>query len=111
MKIRTDPPGAMVVVNDEEVGVTPVQFSFQWYGDYDLIFRKSGYETLKTHYRVDAPWWQFPPFDLVTEVFVASTIRDERELPLFSLQPAEPPLVSDVVDRAESLRAEARLGE
>ena len=56
MKIQTDPPGALVVVNDEEVGLSPVKFSFLWYGDYEIILRRVGYETLRTHYRVEAPW-------------------------------------------------------
>ena len=59
MKITTRPPGAVVIVNDEEVGISPVTFAFTWYGDYDLMFRKEGYQTLKTHHRVRAPWWPF----------------------------------------------------
>lgn len=104
VRITTDPPGALVIVNDEEVGVSPVKFSFLWYGDYDLIFRKPGYKTLKTHYRIDAPWYQWPPIDLVTETMIPTTIRDERELPTFVLEPAETPLVEDVVARAVELR-------
>ena len=78
MKITTQPPGAIVIVNDEEVGVSPVKFAFTWYGDYDLMFRKEGYQTLKTHHRVEAPWWQWPVFDLITETMIAGTIRDQH---------------------------------
>ena len=107
VKIETDPPGALVTVNDEEVGVSPVRFSFLWYGDYELILRKQGYQTLKTHYRVDAPWYQWPPFDFVSEVLVPGTIRDEHVLPTFELTSAEPPTVREVVDRAIELRDQA----
>ena len=31
--IRTDPPGALVIVNGEEIGPTPVSRSFIYYGD------------------------------------------------------------------------------
>ena len=55
-RIETDPPGAIVIVNDEEVGISPVRFSFLWYGDYEIILRKQGYRTLKTHHPIDAPW-------------------------------------------------------
>lgn len=104
LKIQTDPPGALVTVNDEEVGVSPVKFSFLWYGDYDIILRKAGYQTLKTHYRVDAPWYEWPPFDLVAETLVPAQIRDEHDLPTFMLEPSETPAVQDVVERAEELR-------
>jgi len=104
LRIETRPSGAQVTVNDEEVGVSPVKMSFLWYGDYDIIIRKPGYETLKTHYRIDAPWYQWPPFDLVTEALMPGTIRDDHTLPTFELVKAEQPAVSDVVNRAVELR-------
>jgi hypothetical protein len=111
MKIETDPPGVLITVNDEEVGVSPVKFSFLWYGDYDIIARKDGYRTLKTHYRVDAPWYQYPPIDLVAETLVPATIRDEHVLPLLKLVPAEQPTVEQVVERAAALRRRATRGQ
>jgi hypothetical protein len=107
MKIRTNPPGALVIVNDEEVGVSPVKFSFLWYGDYEIILRKPGYQTLKTHFKVNAPWWQYPPFDLVAETLIAGTIRDEHELPPFDLQPTPPTTPQELVGRATDMRGQA----
>lgn len=107
MKISTDPPGARVFVNDEEVGLSPVKFSFLWYGDYDIVIRKEGYETLRTHYRVDAPWHQWPPFDLIAETLIPFTIRDEHVLPVYALEPLRRPEVQAVVQRAEQARDEA----
>lgn len=106
-KVITDPPGALVTINDEEVGVSPVKFSFTWYGDYDIILRKPGYETLKTNFRVHAPWHQYPPIDLVTETMLPFMIRDEHVLPTFVLKPAAPPAIADVVERATELRDRA----
>lgn len=104
MRITTQPPGAVVVVNDEEVGLSPVKFSFLWYGDYDIIIRKEGYRTVKSHHRVNAPWYQFPVIDLVAEHLVPGTLRDAHDLPTFVLEPATQPAVSDVVQRAAELR-------
>ncbi len=104
MKIQSDPPGALVLVNDEEVGVTPVKFAFVWYGDYDILLRKPGYATLKTHYQVDPPWYQWPLVDLVAETMVPVLIKDEHELPTFALEPAPTPQVSEVIERALELR-------
>jgi hypothetical protein len=111
MKIESDPQGARVFVNDEEVGVTPVRLSFLWYGDYDVMLRKDGYETLKTGYRIDAPWYQYPPIDLVAECLIPGTIQDVHVLPTYQLEPAAVPPVSEVVERAVRLRSRALSGE
>ncbi|MBK8913117.1 MAG: PEGA domain-containing protein [Phycisphaerales bacterium] len=107
VKIRTDPPGALVLINDEEVGVTPTEFSFVWYGDYDVIIRKPGYQTLKTHQRIRAPWHQFPPLDLFAEHLYPGMIRDVHEWPTFTLRPQEPVAIEETVQRARELRSRA----
>lgn len=107
MKITTKPEGATVVVNDEEVGVSPVNFSFTWYGDYDIIIRKPGYQTLKTHYRIEAPWYQKPGIDFVTECLVPWTIVDEQVSPTFEMMEVENAPVKDLVQRADELRDRA----
>jgi hypothetical protein len=68
MTITSEPAGAMVYLNDREVGRTPLTTDFLWYGTYDVQLRKDGYETLSTRTRVVAPWWGWPPFDLAAEM-------------------------------------------
>ncbi|HQI29243.1 MAG TPA: PEGA domain-containing protein, partial [Sedimentisphaerales bacterium] len=34
LTIYTEPPGAIVTLNDQEIGVSPVTVPFNWYGDY-----------------------------------------------------------------------------
>lgn len=106
-RVQTRPPGALVTINDEEVGVSPVKFSFQWYGDYEIIIRKPGYETLRTHHRIDPPWYQWPPFDLVAEVLWPGMIRDEHVLPTFELTPTTQPVIAELVNRAVETRTDA----
>lgn len=110
MKIQTDPPNALVIVNDEEVGLSPVKFSFLWYGDYDIIVRKAGYETLKTHHRFEPPWFQFPPIDFIVETLIPGTIRDVREVPLLTLQSTRQQTDEEIVGRAEQTRDRALFG-
>lgn len=109
MQISTAPPGALITVNDEEVGVSPVKFSFTWYGDYEIVARKPGYETFKTHHQINAPWYQYPPIDIVAELLWPAMIQDERQVPELALVPAQAPEVSEVVERAETMRARARV--
>lgn len=106
-KVQTDPPGALVIVNDEEVGVSPVKFSFLWYGDYDIMVRKPGYETLKVHHRLHAPWYEWPPIDLVAETMIPVMIRDEHVLPTFTLEATQTPTAEELVKRATELREDA----
>ena len=66
--ITSNPPGALVIMNDREVGRTPVTTDFLWYGDYEFIVRKDGFETLDKRRKIRAPWWQFVPFDFFAEI-------------------------------------------
>jgi len=102
--IRTEPDDALVYLNDQEVGRSPVTVPFTWYGDYDIVVRKQGYQTLKTHHRIHAPWRQWPIIDLVTECFVPFTIHDRHEFPIYELQPAQLPSKDDVIARADEMR-------
>jgi hypothetical protein len=67
LQVESNPQGALVYLNGEEAGRTPMRKNFLWYGTYDVQLRKEGYETLSRKTRVWAPWWQWPPFDLFAE--------------------------------------------
>jgi hypothetical protein len=69
LTVNSEPPGALVYVNGDEVGRTPVTYDFTYYGTMDLRLRKEGLETLQDTPKVWAPWWQIPPIDLVAEAF------------------------------------------
>ena len=44
LTINTKPQGAVVALNDEEIGESPVSVNFNWYGDYCVRISKEGYE-------------------------------------------------------------------
>lgn len=68
LTITSQPTGALVYMNDKEVGRTPIETDFVWYGNYDVQVRKEGYETLDKPTNLRAPWWQIPPIDLFAEL-------------------------------------------
>ena len=35
--VESDPDGALVYMNDQELGRTPIRRDFQWYGTYDVV--------------------------------------------------------------------------
>ena len=102
LRLESDPPGALVYLNGEEVARTPAEVPQRWYGKYDVAVRLDGYETLKTRRWVVAPWWQWPPVDLAAEL-LPIPLRDRRELS-FTLKPAQPQ-DAGLLDRAQAQRA------
>ncbi|HSV27148.1 MAG TPA: PEGA domain-containing protein, partial [Sedimentisphaerales bacterium] len=71
--IRTQPAGAVVVLNDEEIGTSPVTVAFNWYGDYNVRISLEGYRTLITNRELDAPWYDYFPFDLLRAILPGRT--------------------------------------
>lgn len=105
MTLTSDPPGALVYLNGQEVGRTPLTRSFTWYGNYDVELRREGYDTLKTHTCVVAPFWQWVPLDLVTEVLPLG-LKDRQQFG-YTLAPAatQPTDPEQLIGRAQELRA------
>ena len=104
MDIKSDPPGALVYMNGEEIGRTPIERDFTWYGTYDVQVRKEGYQTVKTHTKVIAPWWQWVPFDLFAELFpVTDRHQLHYALTPASTQPADP---QEMLSRSSEMEAQ-----
>ena len=79
LTINTEPQGATVTLNDEEIGQSPVTVSFNWYGDYNVRISKEGYETLKTHRALKGPWYDNFPFDFFAQVINSKRTVDSYE--------------------------------
>ena len=111
MTINTQPTGALVYLNGQEAGRTPCTIEFTWYGRYDVVIRKEGYQTLKTTQSVVAPWWQWIPLDLVADVTPFRKV--DRHRYQYSLQPQpDSGVPADVlIDRAQSMRPQLESGE
>jgi hypothetical protein len=65
--VSSDPPGALLWLNGREIGRTPVEVDFLYYGDYDMLLVAEGYEPLLTHRDAKPPWWDNIPLDLLAE--------------------------------------------
>lgn len=107
ISINTEPEGATVILNDQEIGRSPVKVPFTWYGDYDIIVRKPGYETMKTNHKLSPPWYQYPFIDIFAECFVPFTVYDNRELDTLVLEPRRPVDRQTLLQSAEELRGRA----
>jgi hypothetical protein len=107
MTIRSNPPGAMVYIDNREIGTTPVSTNFTYYGTRDFRLVKDGYETLSVKRTMPAPWYEFVPLDFVAENLVPGEIRDHRTLD-FQLVPRRVVPTEEILGRAEGLRHDTR---
>jgi hypothetical protein len=106
MTIRSNPPGALVYVDDYQIGTTPVSTDFIYYGTRKIRLVKDGYETLTVRQPFPIPWYEIFPLDFVTENLWPWEIRDERVVDLAMTTTASTPPES-VVARAEQARLSA----
>lgn len=106
LTIVTEPAEAVVWLNDEEVGTTPVTVNFNWYGDYRVRIEKGGYEILNTHRKLDRPMHDRFPMDFFAEVLWPGRIEDTYTWD-FELEPYRQRPADELIDAALQLRDEA----
>ena len=104
LTISTEPEGSLVILNDEEIGISPVTVSFEWYGDYNVRISKEGYETLKTHRELKGPWYDHFPFDFLAMLNPKRTV-DSYEW-TFELAPKVESTPEQLIDAAKQLKSE-----
>ena len=107
MTIRSNPPGALVYVDDYEIGTTPISHDFIYYGKRKIRLVKDGCETLTVMQSIPPPWYQIPPLDFVTENMIPGEIRDSRTLS-YQLDPQRIVPPEQLLSRAENLRRSAQ---
>jgi hypothetical protein len=103
MTVRTNPPGAMVYVDEYPIGTSPASTSFTYYGTRKFRVVKDGFETVVENRPIRAPWYEVFPLDFIAEHVVPWEIRDERVVDI-NLAPAVMVPPEQVVARGESLR-------
>lgn len=71
LSITSTPPGALVWVNDVEVGATPLEMDFTYYGEFDVRVRRAGYEPILARKKLTPPLQERPVIDLFAEAIPA----------------------------------------
>ena len=101
--VRSNPPGAMVYVDNQAIGTTPCATDFVYYGTREIRLVKPGYETLTVSQPIPAPWYEIPPLDFISENLVPRKIQDYRTV---SFNMASQVIVptEQLISRAEQLR-------
>ncbi len=109
LTVRSNPAGALVYVDDVEIGHTPVSIPFTYYGTRTIRLEKDRFQTVEVQQKINAPWYQVPPLDFFTDVLWPYEIRDEREVKI-DLQPLQPTNEAQVLERANQTRQNSQQG-
>lgn len=104
LMISSEPAGALVYLNDQEVGRTPLEVPFTWYGTYDVRLEREGYQTLQTQQVAERPWWEAPGPDLIAEAMPDKQVQIAWHLKMTPAQPASEADPQRVLDFAKQLR-------
>jgi len=110
--VTSEPPGARVWVNDVEIGRTPAEAAFRFYGTYDVRLEREGYEPVHEGRKARAPLQEQVGIDILA---LLSPFRFEDEVRWhFELEPSlerrlDPrQLEAELIGRARAMRAELR---
>ena len=109
MTVRTNPPGAMVSVDNQVIGASPASTPFVYYGTREFRIEADGFRTETIRRKFKPPWYQWPGIDFVTESLWPGEFRDERIVDV-TLVPKALPGSDEVIARADGLRQQAGRG-
>jgi PEGA domain len=107
--VRSDPEGALVTIDQQPIGHTPVAVPFTYYGTREIRVEKDGFATQKCLHTFPAPWYQIPPLDFITDNFWPREINDDRVVDV-QLIPATLADENQLLDRAGQLRGNVHRG-
>ena len=108
--IRSDPPGALVEVDGERLGFTPVSFDFDYYATREITLSKVGYETLTIKQPIKAPWYQIPPFDAVSDNLLPHRVTNRHDF-VYKLTRQRVESTPELIDRASNIRGRVQAGQ
>ncbi len=109
LTINSNPAGALVRIDGEDIGYTPASIDYTWPGTREVQLLKDGYETQTQLIEINPPWYQRFPLDFISDNFLGTHIRDHRRFDL-QMQPKRPEPINNLIERGRSLRSEAMHG-
>ena len=107
LRIESDPPGALLRIDDRIVGVTPYTEEFFDYGTRRLTLYADGYHSTSRIVELDPPWYARFPIDILSEVIIPWGWKDPHTVRV-SLEAVKGevtvPDLNAVLERAQALR-------
>ena len=94
LTIDSQPPGAMVYLDDELIGETPVTTTFTYYGTRKITLEKVDaegrliYERKIIYEKIKPPFYQILPLDFFSELIIPAKLKDEHYF-AYQLEPIQ----------------------
>ncbi len=104
--IRSEPPGAELVLDGEPKGKTPQTIEFMHYGTHEVMLSAKNCHRLCAYAEVKPPWYEWFPLDLIFETLWPFTIVDHQEF-TFQLKPLGEISEEAIQQRVKELRERA----
>lgn len=108
--IRSEPTGAKVTLNGEDIGATPVEAPFDTYGTFEIVASHPRCKRLHRTAPVKPPWYEQIPLDFFFEAVWPFTMRDEHEI-ILALEPSGPSDEAAIGKRERELRERMERGQ
>jgi hypothetical protein len=105
--VYTDPPNALVLVNNVPLGPSPADGSFVYYGEYDFTLMAPGYETLHVREPIRPPWYEWWPLDFFFETLWPFELEDVHTFH-YRMVPTPIPNTADVLRRSGEVRTQGQ---
>ena len=109
LQIRSQPEGALVSVDRQPVGSTPVSVPYTYHGTREIQLEKDGFKTVRVEQNIRPAWFDRFPVSLISNNFAFREIRDDRVFD-FAMEPKEPVNESMLYDRANDMRRNIQRG-
>lgn len=105
--IESDPPGAMVYMDNQQLGQTPVDVPFVYYGTYQFTLVKDGFQTKTVRQELETPIYAYPPLDFAAENLYPGTLRYVKRF-TYQLDPITAVVPDQIFAEADALRERGR---
>src|SRR5262245_20988948 len=105
LNVNSNPPGALVYVDNQQIGTTPCAVDFVYYGTREIRLIQPGFERLTISQPIPKPWYELPGIDFFSENLLFTKIRDNRTV-TYNLAPQLVVPTQELIDRANQLRQE-----
>jgi len=108
LRIESVPPGALVRLDEQVLGRTPLETEFQHYGRRRITLYLPGYLPYSETVNLDRPWYATFPVDIFTEIVIPMGLHDRRRFNATLLPDntgEEQEQFGALLRRAQSLRA------
>ncbi|MDF1729210.1 MAG: PEGA domain-containing protein [Sulfitobacter sp.] len=105
--VDSSPQGALVRLDEDVIGRTPLEHTFEHFGRRRLSLYLPGYRTYSDKLHLETPWHATFPVDIFTEILLPLQLGYEKSVDI-TLEPDDGKIVYETLDsfveRAENRR-------